>query len=260
MNATRCALAAAASAVVLTGPLSLVAQAAPPDTTPPAVSVELAPRYIVGEQVTDHKYGPGDVYHKWSFRMNWTAYDASGICGQTITENDYSAMGDTYKIGKDVRSLTFTTDDLDFMRGGFSAVIHATDCAGNTSNSNTTRESGVFTEDTASTITYTGPWATAHFSGFGSGTTHDTTVAGASLLTSVRGGALGLVMEKAANRGSVDVYIDGTKAATVDTHAATTVHRTVVWQTLLSPGVHTLGLVNDATPGHPRIDLDAIAN
>ncbi len=74
----------------------------------------------------------------------------------------------------------------------------------------------------------------------------------------VRGGPVAVVVERAADRGEVDVYVDGTKRARVDTGAATTAHRMIVWESLLAPGSHTLRLVAVGTPGRPRVDLDAL--
>lgn len=67
-------------------------------------------------------------------------------------------------------------------------------------------------------------------------------------------------MEKAPNRGSADVYVDGVKKATVNTYSSTTAHRVIVWQTVLAAGAHVVKVVNRATAGHPRIDLDAVLN
>ena len=44
----------------------------------------------------------------------------------------------------------------------------------------------------------------------------------------------------------------------MDTYARSTRHRVLVWEGLFPPGPHTLRVVNLATPGHPRIDLDAV--
>jgi hypothetical protein len=57
------------------------------------------------------------------------------------------------------------------------------------------------------------------------------------------------------------VYVDGVLKGTVDTYAATSQPRMVVWQTAVG-GVGasnpTIKIVNLATPGRPRIDLDAV--
>jgi hypothetical protein len=65
-------------------------------------------------------------------------------------------------------------------------------------------------------------------------------------------------MAKAPDRGSAKIYVDGKVDATVDTHAAVAQNRIIVWQHALGKGAHTVKLVNLATKGHPRIDLDAV--
>ncbi|WP_426561725.1 hypothetical protein ACPPVT_15370 [Angustibacter sp. McL0619] len=46
----------------------------------------------------------------------------------------------------------------------------------------------------------------------------------------------------------------------MNTHSTTTLHREVVWLQTLQPGTHTVRVVNKATVGHPRIDVDAMLN
>ncbi len=73
------------------------------------------------------------------------------------------------------------------------------------------------------------------------------------------GRRVALVMEMAANRGSADVYLDGVKKATISTYSATTTHRSVVWESLVSTGTfHIIKVVNKASAGHSRIDVDAL--
>jgi hypothetical protein len=69
---------------------------------------------------------------------------------------------------------------------------------------------------------------------------------------------VGVVMEKASNRGTVNISVDGGTATAVNTNAASTAHRVVVWQKVLTRGVHTIKLTNAGTTGHARIDVDAI--
>jgi hypothetical protein len=66
-------------------------------------------------------------------------------------------------------------------------------------------------------------------------------------------------MERAANRGKARVLIDGQAAGTIDTYATTTTHRSVVWTGRIPvEGLHTLSVVNLASEGHERIDIDAV--
>jgi hypothetical protein len=69
------------------------------------------------------------------------------------------------------------------------------------------------------------------------------------------------IATKAANRGVADVYIDGTKVATVDLYASSTQDRKVVFSRSLAPGDHTLqirvlGTKNASSSGR-RMDVDA---
>lgn len=59
-------------------------------------------------------------------------------------------------------------------------------------------------------------------------------------------------------RSSAAIYVDGVYRKTINTNASKTKHRVVVWQAIYKPGKHTLRVVNKGTPGHPRIDLDAV--
>ena len=255
-------LAVAALAVsALLGPLAAATRAAaPPDTTPPAVSV-LPARYVVGSTIdATVPESDGESYYTWSYRFAWTASDPSGICRQSVTEYSYEEMGSTGRVTPTLRGLNRGTNNFDFGRGGDSIVLHVTDCAGNKATSNRASAPGRIVEDDDSSLLYTGQWAVAHFSGFAGGTTHYTTQRGARMTQLVNGGSVALVMEQAANRGAADVYVDDVLRATVDTYSATTVHRHVVWEALLPKGTHTVAVVNRATPGHPRIDLDVIAS
>lgn len=87
------------------------------------------------------------------------------------------------------------------------------------------------------------------------------TTAGSSLsytVTTGAGATFGLVMGRNSNRGQVAVSVDGRAPVTVDTYAASPLNRVIVWQTALSAGTHTVKLVNKATPGRPRVDVDAV--
>ena len=44
----------------------------------------------------------------------------------------------------------------------------------------------------------------------------------------------------------------------MDTFDSARAHRQIVWETGLSSGTHTIKVVNLATPGHPRIDIDGV--
>jgi hypothetical protein len=68
---------------------------------------------------------------------------------------------------------------------------------------------------------------------------------------------LGAIMAKGPDRGRAAVFLDGTKVGTVNTYSDTRTHRTVVWRKTVTPGDHELRIVNRATSGRERIDVDA---
>ena len=115
-------------------------------------------------------------------------------------------------------------------------------------------------------LKYTGTWRVSSCECWSNGKAHKTTEKGAAARLTFKVArtdatpttwALGLVMAKGPDRGSLLIRLDGIRMATVSTHSDTKINRTVVWRTAVSPGTHTLRLINQATPGHPRIDVDA---
>lgn len=71
------------------------------------------------------------------------------------------------------------------------------------------------------------------------------------------GDHIGLVMAKGPGRGSADIYVDDVKVATIDTYAPANDNRRIVFDHRMPAGTHTLEVVNLATDGHARIDVDA---
>jgi hypothetical protein len=119
-------------------------------------------------------------------------------------------------------------------------------------------------------MTYNGTWATSAANAFSGGTTQKTTQSGASATLHIDNKpywgdpsgrvdyGLALVMAKAPDRGKAAVFLDGVRVATVDTYAASKLNRTVVWRSALAGNTgHTVKVVNLATAGRTRIDIDA---
>ena len=60
--------------------------------------------------------------------------------------------------------------------------------------------------------------------------------------------------------GSFQVFVDGALRATADAHASTTGYRRMLFRFGWNAAVqHTVRVVNVATAGHPRTDLDGFA-
>jgi hypothetical protein len=53
------------------------------------------------------------------------------------------------------------------------------------------------------------------------------------------------------------VKLDGTAAVTVSENATAAAPRTLIYTSMFNGGTHHLLLDNQATAGHPRIDIDA---
>ena len=68
------------------------------------------------------------------------------------------------------------------------------------------------------------------------------------------------MMTKGPGHGKVALYLDGKLVTTLDTNATVTTNRLYMWDFgPLTPGAHIVKLVNKATAGRPRIDLNAVA-
>ena len=229
----------------------------------------------------------GDAYSypmTWdaSFTLPWSVTAPAGVCGQTITDQDYNDLGGdndpilgystaTYTLP--TRARSYNGGDgywLDFLRGGYNAVIRVTDCHGVKAASNamhTVLQPGD-NADAAMTYSPGGGWKTAKCTCFlgGSSTYTHTKNATISFRTAkpldATGIRLALLMPTGPGRGSAALYVDGVKKATINTyHAGININGKITYQ-LLIPGkaVHTVKIVNLATAGHPRIDLDATIN
>lgn len=110
-----------------------------------------------------------------------------------------------------------------------------------------------------SAVSYTGTWSMGGVSNLWGGSDHYTKAAGASGSFSFTGRNVAVIGNVGAGNGSAKMYIDGVLIKTVSEYASSTKYRQVVarrgWP---APGSHTIKLVNVATSGHPRFDIDGI--
>ncbi|MFV0459606.1 MAG: hypothetical protein ACK5MT_12650 [Actinomycetales bacterium] len=121
-------------------------------------------------------------------------------------------------------------------------------------------------------MTRSGRWSTVNCACFSDGTSWRSTTAGASLkyrvpaylvneggtVINASGYSIGLVAARGPLRGKAAIYLDGTHVAIIDTYAESNINSTVVWRQAVAPGAHTLTVVNLATDGRPRLDVDAV--
>jgi hypothetical protein len=201
---------------------------------------------------------------------------------------DYRAVDPESGIDHYVIGGTFDYEETTATRTGYIARTYTGhDCGGGSNAINIEAYNGAgldnegggygdgtlhITQDTpGAAVTYSGRWGTSKCACWSDGTTHKTIRKGAAVtyrivspVVSNAGHridnapyALGLVMAKGPDRGAAKVLIDGTKVGTVNTYSTTKLNGTVVWRQTMTPGSHTLRIVNRATAGHPRIDIDA---
>jgi hypothetical protein len=214
----------------------------------------------------------GNVFETTGIRMNvrWTAQDASGICGSSYRRVYAGMEPDPWSAWAYSMSLTFDSTDYEDQQGGGTGKVEGydvrvRDCAQNIRAGFVSSLPVVYQENGASygygtlATSYTGFWGTSTCTCWSGGFDRRTVAAGARAnFVFPSGGPVALVMEKAPNRGKAKVLVDGVLRRTIDTHAATPTHRSVVWVATLSRARHTVSVVNVATPGRPRIDVDAV--
>lgn len=107
--------------------------------------------------------------------------------------------------------------------------------------------------------TFTGTWKKQTLAGSWGGNVSFSKVAGASASITFTGRNLALVTTTGPGYGSADVYVDGILWKTFDAHAVTTSKALIFfrWSTgLLTNQTHTVMIVNKATAGHARFDID----
>lgn len=247
---------------------------ATPDTTAPTLTVSPVSSYVLG-QVTDDTisyddfngnglwFAEGGAYRAYS----WSARDLSGICRYTVDE-EYNAEG--WIDGANVTSTHSTSGDYTYFASewghsdSLTAIrVNAYDCAGNvTSVERPTYRSHV-ERDYGPTVPR--GWARTSCSCAIGDSMIRTSTRKASISTVVKSRYpdmhVALVMAKGPARGKAQIYFDGVYQTTVDTYAAVNTNRVVMWDKNLAGSVnHTIKVVNLATSGRPRIDIDGYLN
>jgi hypothetical protein len=188
---------------------------------------------------------------------SWDAEDASGICGirrgyGNSTEGFPMSGWYADRVVARTISANYRTQ---YSPDGYR--VQARDCAGNKRAAFISFNADLEQETVGS---YIGNWGVSRCACWSGGTTKQTSQAGARVdFTVGRGLAanIGVVMETAPDRGKVQILVNGELRAVADTYSAVKVHRAVVWVGAMREGA-TLSIVNLATPGRARIDVDAL--
>ena len=274
-----CLVAALAVGAVVTAAPS-VARVAAPDTTPPTLNLPARGSFVPLSTITATTF---DSENGWpeatgvEMRLQWSATDASGVCGYRVREVDDEGPRAWSAWGNRTTSVTRSTSDYDDQEGGgvdkfWGYDVQVRDCAGNTSLKFSRLAPVVYQQDGLSyrygtlDVTTTGSWATTSCACWSAGTALKTVAKGARINFAMPEDTIvgvpyvvALVMERAPDRGKAQVLIDDVVVATIDTRASTKVHRSIVWSGTLV-GNQTLSVVNLATNGRPRIDVDAVVS
>jgi hypothetical protein len=248
--------------------------AADVDTTRPVLNLPAQARFVWGSQIGETAYSiDNEPLQTDDIQMgtSWTASDASGICGSSWRAVYAGAEPGPWSAWTSVTQMTQTATDYNDQEGGGSFKIlgydvRVRDCLHNITRKFVSFAPAVYQEDGSSygyggvTTSYGDTWKLSKCQCWSAHATRYSTAPGARFsFTLDHGGPVGLVMEKAPNRGRIQVLVDGVPRATPDTYSATSEHRSVVWiGTLRSSRSHTITVVNLATPGRPRVNVDAL--
>lgn len=113
-------------------------------------------------------------------------------------------------------------------------------------------------QESHSAVALSGSWSLVSLSSAFGGALSQTTSASARASMSFNGSSIGWVAQRGPKRGLVDVYLDGTLAATVDLYAGSAQPRRLVFTRSWSgSSAHSVELRPRGTAGRPRADLDA---
>jgi peptidoglycan/xylan/chitin deacetylase (PgdA/CDA1 family) len=113
-------------------------------------------------------------------------------------------------------------------------------------------------QESHASVTFSGAWQRASLTSAMGGAVRHTSSSGARVSTTFSGTSIGWVAPRGPKRGIVDVYVDGSLAATVDLYAVSGSPRRLVFvRSWASSASHTIDLRPRGTAGRPRADLDA---
>jgi hypothetical protein len=254
------------------------------DTQPPTLDLPTRGSFVLLSSISATSTDPfagTPLETSVAMTAQWSATDASGICGYSTREvyDEYSAEWSTWTSETSVQR---TVTDYDDQEGGGSDKfwgydVRAQDCAGNVTQKFVRLAPAVYQQDGQSygygtlDLNISGRWKTTNCACWSAGTALRTSSKGARIDFHISAEPVGifdpattfpiaLVMERAPDRGKARVLIDGVKVATIDTGATTKLHRSIVWTGRIRAGTHTLSVVNLATAGRPRIDIDAVVS
>ncbi|MET8166416.1 peptidoglycan recognition protein [Streptomyces sp. NPDC005329] len=134
--------------------------------------------------------------------------------------------------------------------------MRATDYAGNARTVSSSFTPVIMQETSA---VRSGSWTARSSTSYLGGKSYSSGSKGASLTWTFTGRSASWVVSRASTSGQAYVYVDGTKAATVDLKSAGTLYRQAIWtKTWTGSAKHTIKIVVVGTSGRPTITTDGL--
>lgn len=189
-------------------------------------------------------------------KTSWSATDEKGVKGYTLQRQVNGGTWSTVDLSS--ASSVSVAQSLT-LGSNYRYRMRASDANGNTSAwAYGPTFSGSRIQQSSTAVKYSGTWSTGSSSSYSGGSAKYTKSKGASVSYTFTGSSIAWVASKSSSRGSAYVYIDGVYKATVSLYWSSYLPQRIVYAYNWSTnGTHTIRIVNKATSGHPRIDVDA---
>jgi len=199
------------------------------------------------------------AYIKWHMSSDVASMDNSAVTVDATEDSgleccttffDWTDVGTTYDAngqfgGKDASNTTYNVAES-------YVSLKAYDASGGHTDATATYHMYLKQD---SQFSYSGGWVTGSGAVWSGNGVHKSTSAGQTASITATGNEFAVMMDKGSNRGTADIYMDGTRFASVNTYSSTSINRVIVAEKYkVYAGSHTIKIV--VTKG--RVDLDAL--
>ena len=188
--------------------------------------------------------------------VSWGATDPSGVASSTVQRSINAGTWSSVTVSP----ATARTARENLPLGmAIQQRVRATDTKANTSGwSGGPIVQTLVTQQTSSSVTWSGTWNTVSSTNASGGSVRYSTSAGAAVTYRFTGSSVAWVSALGLGRGSAKVYLDGVYVRTINLEASSGHSRAIVFgRNWAGNGSHTLRIVVAGTAGHPRVDVDA---
>lgn len=197
---------------------------------------------------------------KVTVRLSWDASPSPDVVAYDL---QYSQDSGTWT-GVSLASRAALTADAVLASGSYYRFrLRATDVAGTVGDwvTSASRRLGK-AQETATSLTYSGTWSSQlYLAGASKSYIKKTAVGGNSVRYAFSGSNVGVVTTLGPARGMAELWLDGTKVASLDLYAATQQTARVVWASGVTSGSHVLEVrvtgTRNALATAARVDVDA---